>query len=151
MSVVEDIITTSVDSLINLLNEVDKIELEEAAKKLKIQVSTVQSWVDFLVEEKIIGLEYKFTTPYIYLNKPKKEKKAEAETEEVSIDNFKEEFHRKASEKQIPTHQAHDLWKNHLLQRVEKKREFFFREARKRGFFNPEELWGEYKNKLMAM
>ncbi|NQU98902.1 hypothetical protein HQ533_05540 [Candidatus Woesearchaeota archaeon] len=151
MTVVEETITTSVDSLIELLKKVNKIELEQAAAKLKMPVSVVQSWVDFLVEEKIIGLEYKFTTPFIYLNKPHAAAKTAIDTTDVSIDKFKEDFQKKASEKKIPTHQSTDLWKNHLLQKLDKKKDFFFREARKRGFFNQEELWIQYRKKIIAM
>lgn len=148
---VEETITTSVDSLIDLLKSVDKIELELAANKLGLPINIVQSWVDFLVEEKIIGIEYKFTTPYIYLNKANIKKAIAVETEDVSIDSFKENFEKKASDKQISQLQATDLWKNHLLQKMDKKKQFFFREARKRGFFNPEDLWSEYKKKMIAM
>ena len=146
---VDDSIKTSVDSLIELLKTVEKIELEVAATKLGLPISVVQSWVDFLVEEKILGLEYKFTTPFIYLNKEKK-RGEDLETEEVSIDNFKEAFSKKAVDKQIPTFQTNDLWKNHLLQKLEKKKDFFVREARKRGFFNAEELWSNYRKKLLS-
>lgn len=148
---VDDTITTSVDTLIELLKKVDKIELSKAASDLSLPISVVQSWVDFLVEEKLLGLEYKFTTPYIYLNKEEIKKKEAIVTEDVSIDNFKEAFNKKASDKQISITQARDLWKNHLLQKFERKRDFFFREARKRGFFNSEQLWIEYKNKLINM
>ncbi|MBU0471377.1 MAG: hypothetical protein KKF89_06110 [Nanoarchaeota archaeon] len=148
---VEETITTSVDSLIDLLKKVSKIELEEAANKLEMPVSVVQSWVDFLVEERIIGLEYKFTTPFIYLNKPHNQTSETIEAPEVSIDQFKDDFKKKATEKQIPTTQTIDLWKNHLLQKLEKKKDLFFREARKRGFFNQEELWIEYRKKIMEM
>ncbi|MFH1770380.1 MAG: hypothetical protein ABH828_02370 [archaeon] len=151
MVVVEETITTSVDTLIDLLNQVDKIELEKAAKKLGLSISVVQSWVDFLVEENIIGLEYKFTTPYIYLNKPKKKEEAIVETDNQTIDVFKTDFQKKAFDKKIPEEQAHDLWKNHLLQKMEKKKEFFFREANRKGFFNPQDLWLEYKERLMEL
>lgn len=150
MVVVEETITTSVDSLIDLLKEVDKIELEVAAKKLGLSISVVQSWVDFLVEENIIGLEYKFTTPYIYLNKPKK-KEEEVETDDQTIQTFRTDFHKKASDKKIPVQQVHDLWKNHLLQKMEKRKDFFFREANRKGFFNPQDLWLEYKQRLMEL
>lgn len=151
MVVVEGTITTSVDTLIDLLNEVDKIELEVAAKKLGLSISVVQSWVDFLVEENIIGLEYKFTTPYIYLNKPKKKEEVKVEEETQSIETFRTDFHKKASDKKIPEQQVHDLWKNHILQKMEKKKDFFFREANRRGFFNPQDLWLEYKQRLMEL
>jgi|FLOH01.1.fsa_nt_gi hypothetical protein len=148
---VDEIITTSVDSLLDLLKKVNKIEMEVAAKQLDVSLNVLQSWVEFLVEEKVLGIEYKFTTPFIYLNKPTETQTAKKESEEISIDNFKEDFHKKASEKKISPIQAQDLWKNHLLQKLEKKKSFFFKEARQRDFFNPEELWSTYRKKLMAL
>ncbi|MBU1202004.1 MAG: hypothetical protein KJ583_06040 [Nanoarchaeota archaeon] len=149
---VDETITTTVDSLIELLEDIDRIKLEEAAKKLDLPIDVVQSWTDFLVEEKIIGIEYKFTTPYIYLNKKKqKESLKKDEEETASIDKFKQEFEKKAQEKKISKDKATDLWKNHIVEKLDQKKEFFYQEAKKRGFFNAEELWNEYKNKMMSM
>ncbi|MFH1589065.1 MAG: hypothetical protein ABIB43_00670 [archaeon] len=150
----EEIITTNVDNLINLLKGVDTIELSAAAKKLGMPFSVVQSWVEFLVEENIIGLEYKFTTPYIYLNKEKEQTKIETikkESKNVAIHKLETEFRRKAAEKKISKEHATNLWKNHVFQKMEKKKEFFVQEARKKGLLNYEELWEEYKIKLTNM
>jgi hypothetical protein len=148
---VEGTITTGVDDLLEFLKGKNKVATEEAAKVLGVSLKVVQSWVDFLVEEKILGVEYKFTKPYIYLNQPKEEKKAVIVEEEVSIDEFKDAFNKKAKEKDIPAENVNNLWKNHLLQEMEKKKEFFFREARKKGFFNQEELWINYKKNIIKM
>ena len=42
--------------------------VEEVSKTLHLPAPSVQALVDFLVEEKVLGIEYKFTTPYIYIN-----------------------------------------------------------------------------------
>ncbi len=149
---VDNTITTTVDSLIDLLQTVDKIELEKAAKQLDLPVSVVQSWVDFLVEEKMLGLEYKFTTPYIYLNK-KTEIKATVEEKEQdkSLEEFKQDFEQRAEDNKISKNKSGALWQNHLLEKLDKKKDFFFQEARKRGFFNPEDLWREYRANMVRM
>lgn len=59
-------ITTSVDSLIKLVKEREQIPLADAAKELKVSEDTIHVWVDFLVEEKVLGLDYKLTTPIIF-------------------------------------------------------------------------------------
>lgn len=153
---VDEAITTDVDALINLLKENKRLKLEDAAKKLDVPISVLQSWVDFLVEEKIIGMEYKFTTAFIYLNEPEKKEKKKSELiekkkEEVSMETFKMDFSKRAADKKISQNLTGDLWKNHLMQRLDTKKEFFFREAKKKGFFNPESLWGTYKQKIMDM
>lgn len=146
-----EIITTSVDALIALLKTVKNIKIEQAAAELKLPITVIQSWVDFLVEENIIGIEYKFTTPYIYLNKEKIEQDAIRNEEKTTMQMMKEDFQEKAEQKNIPKIETVDLWKNHLLEKVERKKQFFFQEARKRGFFNTEELWKEYKEDLMKI
>ena len=51
----DDTITTGVDALLELLKSTEKIAMPDAAKKLNVPLDTLQSWVDFLVEERIIG------------------------------------------------------------------------------------------------
>ena len=67
-------ITTAVDSLVKLVNKEGKIGLEEASKKLGLPTNVLNEWATFLDQEKIIHMEYKFTTPYLMSMKklPKK-------------------------------------------------------------------------------
>ncbi len=143
-------VKTGVDQLLELLKKTDKIALEEAAKKLGVSVDVVQSWVDFLVEERVIGIEYKFTKPYIYLNVLQQETPPQTvEEEEVTLQKLRAEFFKKAREKNIPEQNIPSLWRNHLLQELEAKKEYFFKEARERAL-NPEPLWNAYKEKVLA-
>ena len=73
----EEVVRTGVDDLLELLEHSAKIPLADAAAKLNVDAGVIQAWVDFLVEEGIVGIEYKFTTPYIYLNKTVSGSKAE--------------------------------------------------------------------------
>lgn len=146
----DETIKTGVDKLLDLLRRVDKISLSEAAKQLGISITLLQAWVDFLVEEEIVGVEYKFTKPIIYLNKPPEEKKARIkEDDEYGLDIYKEDFKIRASQKNIPSEKISFLWKNHVKVALNRKREFFFREARKRNLTNADELWKQYKAKLI--
>jgi tetratricopeptide (TPR) repeat protein len=69
----DELIQTGVDGLIRLVEEKNRISVSDAAKELGVPVKTIEKWMDFLVEEEKIGVEYKFTTPYLYRldNKPK--------------------------------------------------------------------------------
>lgn len=148
----EESITTGVDSLLELLKGLNKIPLAEAAKKLKVSSSLLQSWVDFLVEEEIVGIEYKFTKPIIYLNKPPEEKKASIREEAgPGLDAYKKDFRIRAHQKNIPQEKISFLWKNHVKVALNRKREFFLREARKRNLVNVEELWTAYERKLLSL
>jgi len=150
MLVAEGTITTGVDSLLTLLQSVDKISLVDAAKKLGISQNLIQSWVDFLVEEEIVGIEYKFTKPIIYLNKPPEGKKAMIREEEEALDMYKEDFKKRASQKNIPQEKISFLWKNHVTESLNRKRDFFVREAKKRNLSNIKTLWKEYEVRLLA-
>ncbi len=97
-------ITTAVDDLIHLVKESGKITIAEAATKLQVPQKTVETWVDFLVEEERLSIEYKFTTPYIFLNKDfaneeeelsisKEDFELEIKREEIAIDEGEGKFH----------------------------------------------------------
>lgn len=54
-------IETGVDKLVELINREKKVSVEDTAKKLGIGVVVIREWADFLEEEKIISIEYKFS------------------------------------------------------------------------------------------
>ncbi len=148
----EEIIKTQVDDLLDLLKHTSKIPLSEAAKKLNVAIDVVQSWVDFLVEENIIGIEYSFTTPYIYLNKPiesKKSKDKNIPEEQQTIEYFKKEFWDRAKGNNIPEEKIETLWKNHILQALELKKKYFLFEAQRRKIKDIPVAWEEYENKIL--
>ncbi|MBN2142311.1 hypothetical protein JW711_03185 [Candidatus Woesearchaeota archaeon] len=146
----DEFIKTGVDDLLDLLKSVDKIPLNEAAKKLGVSQSLIQSWVDFLVEEEIVGIEYKFTKPLIYLNKtPQASVVSVSEEEATNIDFFKNDFLKRAEEKNIPPDKVPYFWKNHVKDVAISKKEHFFKEAKRRHLNNIDSLWDEYINALL--
>jgi hypothetical protein len=149
----EEVITTGVDELLDLLKYNSKMPLLEAAKKLKTSSDVVQAWVDFLVEENIVGIEYKFTTPYIYLNKPLDTNRLDsssASDNKIDVSYFKKQFTDKALKSNIPKSEIDILWKNHLMQELELRKEYFFFEAQNRHLSNISELWQEYESLLIS-
>lgn len=137
------------DGLLDLLKQKQKMSLAEAAKTLGIDEHTIKLWVDFLVEEKVVGIEYKFTKPYVYLNKPKEDVKGKIiKQEKVDINHFKQDFEQRAEQSSIPQQQVGFLWKDHILNQLDLEKPFFFREARKQGLDNIEQLWETYKQGL---
>jgi len=62
-------ITTAVDSLVKLVKQKGKISLEDASKELGIPQNIINEWASFLDQEKIIYIEYKFTTPFLMSRK----------------------------------------------------------------------------------
>ncbi len=72
-------VITGVDRLMALLDKKSSISVVDAAKELAVPRVVIDEWVDFLEENGIIDVEYKFTTPYITkkeLTKTELEKKA---------------------------------------------------------------------------
>lgn len=143
----QDVLKTDVDQFLNLVREKKKISLEEAAKLLSIPIATAQSWTDFLVEERILGIEYKFTTPYVfYIEKQKQQ-------EDVSYIGFdtKEAFFEKARKKGIREGHIRLLWTKYLSLNLEKIKQTFFMKAKEKGI-NDEvkinHLWRKYSEYL---
>jgi hypothetical protein len=153
---VEEVIKTGVDELLDILKHSSKLPLSDVAKKLNVSMDVAQAWVDFLVEEGIVGIEYKFTTPFVYLNKALEE---EAAPEQPSLENemkinlalFKKQFWDKAQKNSIPESKVQMLWRNHLMQELEIKKKFFFFEAQRRKIHDVDNLWSEYQNNLLSI
>jgi predicted HTH domain antitoxin len=144
-----NLIKTNADDLYELVKSYKKISVEDAAKYLKMDPAVVQDLVDFLVEEKIFGIEYKFTTPYIYLSKNKPGEvlgKKEAPEKFVS----KDEFFLKAKKKNISFQQISELWKKYIDENLGLIKEEFYKRARMRKV--PEKdmlgLWDKYLSYL---
>ena len=144
-----DVVKTGVDDLITFLQGQEHVSLFDAAKELNVEPETLQSWVDFLVEEGIVGIEYKFTKPFIYLNRPADEKATIVREEALTWDAYHQTFLEKAVEKKIPDLKAASLWKQHVLQTLEERRQFFLDEARKRDLPDGEALWEKYRTEVL--
>ncbi len=150
----EDIIRTGVDELLDLLAKKNKMPLSEVATALDVPLDILQAWVDFLVEESILGIEYRFTTPYVYLNKSidmagGNQKTGLPAKETVTIDDFKQEFWVKARKKNLPESQIAALWHNHLAEELDRKKKYFFFEANNRRLMYSDALWEEYQTTLI--
>ena len=93
MGLSDSIIETGVDKLVNLVNSRTRVSSYEAAKELGVSSTVIMEWADFLEEEGIISIEYKFTKPYLVARKLGK-KEVEAKAKEFS--GKKDVFVRKA-------------------------------------------------------
>ena len=144
------IIRTAADDLLELVKKNKRISVEDVAKQLKMPVDSVQALVDFLVEEKIFGIEYKFTTPYIYLYKEgiKSLKGKEKSLAEGLI--TKEQFYSRAKEKKVPYEQIEGMWRKYIQENIGAIKEEFL--LKSRGKKIPEEkmqeLWKKYLSYL---
>jgi hypothetical protein len=141
-----DVLRTSADDLYELVRSKKKISVEDAAKLLKIPPKTVQALVDFLVEEKIFGIEYKFTTPYVYLSQEKPRKKLTFEGSFRRKVVSKEEFFQKAQRWNVSMEKINGLWSEYVKENFQFIKGEFYRKARAKNI--PDErvdsLWRRY-------
>lgn len=143
-----ELVVTGVDKLIDLLKKSEQIEVSDAAKKLNYPQETVQSWVDFLVEEKIVGVDYKFTKPVIYLAENKKTKNINVNSSD-NFKNYKTEFESNVKRREKDDEKVAIEWKEHILNKLDLMKQFFFSEAEKKHLKEPDKLWEEYKRKIV--
>jgi hypothetical protein len=143
-------VETGVDRLIHTVEKSGKLTIAEIAKKIEVPETTVQLWVDFLVEEKILAIEYKFTTPYVFMNKKKEVSSQEVE-DLPGIVYFKQRFYAGARKKKLPEEKIAQLWYEHLSQAIDKQQEYFAREAKKRGILSTNNIFMKYKKNLMSV
>lgn len=87
------IIETGVDKLVNLINSKSRISSADAAKELGVSPTVIMEWADFLEEEGIINVEYKFTKPFLVARKLAKK---EVQEKAKEFTGKKEVFIRKA-------------------------------------------------------
>jgi|GEM_PF-4094604 len=85
-------VRTDVDLLVDLVKNKKEISFDDAAKELKLPVATVESWANFLDEEGIIAIKYKFTTPYLYYTTAAGKPGAVAEPAAKAVSTFEEKI-----------------------------------------------------------
>jgi phage antirepressor YoqD-like protein len=144
-----DIIRTDVDNFIKIVKLKGKITVSEAAKLLNINEKTIQSWTDFLVEEQILGTEYKFTTQYVYINEDKTTNKYY--NEDNNEDNIKKKFFDKARAKLISETNIKLLWNKYLNENKYKIKDTFVKKCKEKLIVDNkiEELWKKYYDMLI--
>lgn len=137
-------VQTGVDALMRLVQEKEHISLSDAAKQLEMPESTIQAWVDFLVEDHLLGIEYKFTTPYIYVNNQDRVENMDDDEAQYTLKHFKNGFFTRAREKELPEEKIPALWKEHLQYTVNQQKNYFVQECERRGVPEPEDLFLDY-------
>ena len=87
------IIETGVDKLVNLVNSKGRVASEDATKYLGVSETVIMEWAEFLEEEDVIRVEYKFTKPFLVA---KKLAKNEVQEKAKELSDRKGVFIRKA-------------------------------------------------------
>ena len=140
------ILKTDVDDFLELVKRKGRISLPDAAKDLNVPLATVTAWTDFLVEEKIVGIEYKFTTPFVFIQQEAEKTMGIAG---LGFDT-KEQFYEKARKRGIAESQIRLLWLKYLNVNKEAMKKVFFDKAREKGMPQGKAalLWQKYYSYL---
>src|SRR3989338_4888138 len=69
MPLTTSVIETGVDRLVNLVDEKGRVSSADAAKELGVSTTVVMEWAEFLEEEGVIKIEYRFTKPFLIARK----------------------------------------------------------------------------------
>ena len=129
----DETLETGVDKLLRVLKEKKRLSLSDTAKEMSLSEDIVETWANFLMEEGLITIEYKFTTPYLnYIVKT--DNKQENSSYKIDQPEEKQRYEYK--------------WKEEMMNTLESKKDFFIDHAEKKGFKDVESLWKEYKEKI---
>lgn len=144
----QDELRTDVDTFLDMVKKNKKISLVDAAKEMSVPIQTIQLWTDFLVEEGIVGIEYKFTTPYVFMQE---EKQTKGSFGYMGFDT-KEVFYEKAKKKGIKENQIRMLWLKYLNANEETMKKVFEDKSRERGLpaNKVPTLWKKYYGYLKS-
>lgn len=143
------VLKTSADDLYEIVKSRKKISVEDAAKLLKMPVNTVQALVNFFVEEKIFGIEYKFTTPYIYINlEPGKGIKFQSMLPRETI--TKKEFFEKYKRWNIPNEKIDEMWGKYVEENIGSIKSDFYKKTNAKNIsrIDADVLWKKYQQYL---
>lgn len=124
--------------MLKILETKGKLQMSDLAKELDTSMALVENWIKFLVEERIVGIEYKFTTPYIYKIDKNTNKVPKAKVVEKSL----------AKETNNSFNKKPLRWDEGVEKILLAKKDFFYSEASTRGLEDKDNLWEMYKKRV---
>ncbi len=145
LKITSEVLKTDVDRFIDFVRKNKRVSVSEAAKSLNIDQKVIQKWVDFLVEERVLGVEYNFTTPYVFLNEEKN-------VNDSAQIKDKELFYEKARERGLDENEIKRLWRKYLDLNKLTIKAAFIKKTKEKGI-NDEKaklLWIKYYNYLIS-
>lgn len=85
-------VSTGADRLLELVKSSREIAMAAAARELGVPVQNVEAWANFLEEDGLVAIKYKFTTPYIAIPDVAETKKPGAASAADSADDSEGEL-----------------------------------------------------------
>ena len=76
-------VKTGADRLLELVKRSKEVAMAAAARELGVGIQTVEAWANFLEEDGLVTVKYKFTTPYVTVPEAPKPQQRRQETGEA--------------------------------------------------------------------
>lgn len=141
------ILTTPVDTLVEIIGQNKKCSITFIQSKLKLPVEIIEKWLVILEEYKVVNIHYSGLEGYVTLIEDIKEKN---NPKEVDISNLKERFIERSKIKEMDYNKMKKLWPIFLLEYEGEIKNEFMLKAKKMGY-EPEKIdkaWIKYKLSL---
>lgn len=144
---------TEIDELLRVLSDKEKITIDEASKLMGVDVETMHTWVDSLVEEKVVLLDYDFLTPIIKLTPEKKNEVLKKKKDLELLQNeslakklgLKGVFTEKAKKRGFDDNKIKVLWRKFVeINEASIKKEFYEKAKKKDIDTGLEQLWAMF-------
>ena len=142
------ILRTPVDDLVDILNESGKVKISSLVPKLRVPMEYIERWLIILEEYNIVKLNYVGFEGYVSLIKKQVKK-----TDEIDVDQLKETFLKKSHLKNLDSKKIEKLWILFLEKYEGEIKILFIKKAKLKGYKDKEiELaWKRYKKDLEVL
>lgn len=144
------ILRTPVDDLVDILNESGKVKISSLVSKLKIPTEYIERWLVILEEYGIIKLKYVGFEGYASIVKKQEKKKINGN---IDIDKLKESFLKKSHLKNLSSEKIEKLWVIFLEKYNGEIKNIFEEKAKSKGYTSKkiELAWLKYKQALEVL
>lgn len=122
----ERVLTTPVDTIVDIIKKNKTIKQSELQKKVKVSSTTIERWLVILEEFGVIKITYHNLEAYIHFVEQENEKT-------INIEELKTEFIAKCREKNLSIDEIKELWFKFLTANREEIKEEFIKQAKKQG------------------
>lgn len=146
------ILTTPVDDLVELVKSNPDCSVTFIQGKLGLPVEIIEKWLVVLEEYKVVKVNYKGFEGYVkYLVSQKEEDAKKQKAKQIDISRLKDAFVEKSQKRGLSSEQMSSLWPQFVLNFERDIREMFYNMAREKGYETVKiaTAWNKYKEELV--
>lgn len=121
------VLTTPVDSLVDIVKQHKHIRIEELTKHLKLPSSIIEKWLVVLEEYQVLKVNYSGFEGYVEYSEKQK-------SNEIDVEDIKTEFIEKCKNKGLTFDQIKPIWHQFLDKAKPQIKEEFFKKSKSQGY-----------------